>query len=124
ELTPISGSLPISMAKSRPSLSVFGRKVEMVSKSWSDLWDEEIEEEEEHERNLRERQTQNARTWSHESTADDTGIRRDGLSEPKSSSFVNIKSSFTPEAGTTTANDIDNDIVNDGFFFHDSTPKR
>lgn len=126
DLTPISGSLPISMAKSKPMpsmSSVFGRKNDMVSKSWSDLWDEEIEEEEEHEQELRERQAQNARTWSHDSTADDITVRREGLSEPKSSSFVNIKS-LNVEAVQTGVDDIDSDIVNDGFFFQDTTQKR
>lgn len=43
---PISGSLPISMGRPIPSMaSVFGaKKRELVSKSWSDLWDEDEEE--------------------------------------------------------------------------------
>jgi serine/threonine protein kinase len=124
-LTPISGSLPIAMAKPKNTLSmasVFGRKNDMVSKSWSDLWDEDIEEEE-HENDIKQRQTQNARTWSHESNNNDITIRREGLSEPKSSSFVNIKS-MSPEAGRTGVDDIDGDIVNDGFFFHDTNIQR
>jgi len=123
DLTPISGSLPISMVKPKPMpsmSSVFGRKNEMVSKSWSDLWDEEIEEEE---NEVKERQAQNARTYSHDSNADDVTVRREGLSE-KSSSFVNIKSSETPEVGQAEINDIDGDIVNDGFFFQDTTQPR
>jgi len=122
-LTPISGSLPITMSKPKPlpSLaSIFGKKNEVVSKSWSDLWDEDIEEEEEEaDKQLKARQMQNARTWSHESKHDeDDTIRRPPL-EPKSSSFVNIAK---PDV-VTAANDIDGDLVADGFFFHD-TPKE
>merc|ERR1711964_265539 len=115
-LTPISGSLPITMSKPKPlpSLaSIFGKKNEVVSKSWSDLWDEDIEEEEEEaDKQLKARQMQNARTWSHESEHDeDDTIRRPPL-EPKSSSFVNIAK---PDV-VTAANDIDGDLVADGFF--------
>jgi serine/threonine protein kinase len=43
---PISGSLPATAARPIPSLAmVFGKKGEFQSKSWSDLWDEEFEEE-------------------------------------------------------------------------------
>ncbi|EON61799.1 RAN protein kinase [Coniosporium apollinis CBS 100218] len=41
---PISGSLPVSSARPIPSMaSVLGKKRDFVSKSWSDLWDEEEE---------------------------------------------------------------------------------
>jgi serine/threonine protein kinase len=128
DLTPISGSLPIAMSKAKPvpSLSsVFGRKHEMVSKSWSDMWEEDVEEEA-HESELKERQANNARTWSHESntiTLEDPTIRREGLSEPKSLSFVNIKSLNT-EVAQAGKDDIDGDIMNDGFFFQDTTQTR
>jgi serine/threonine protein kinase len=124
-LTPISGSLPITMSKPRPvpsMSSVFGKKSEIASKSWSDIWDEDIEEEEEEaERQLKLRQMQNARTWSHESKSEDDTIRQGGPLEPKSLSFVNIPK-LNPEAGRNTA-DIDGDLVADGFFFHDE-PKQ
>jgi len=125
-LTPISGSLPITMSKPKPlpsMASIFGKKNDIVSKSWSDLWDEDIEEEEEEaEKQLKARQMQNARTWSHESKTEDDILRRGGPLEPKSSSSVNI-AKLNPEAGRATANDIDGDLVADGFFFHD-TPKE
>lgn len=125
-LTPISGSLPITMSKPKPlpsMASVFGKKNDIVSKSWSDLWDEDIEEEEEEaEKQIKARQVQNARTWSHESKSEDDKIRRGGPLEPKSSSFVNI-AKLNPETGRATANDIDGDLVADGFFFHDA-PKE
>ncbi|EDN90618.1 hypothetical protein SS1G_00018 [Sclerotinia sclerotiorum 1980 UF-70] len=65
-LTPISGSLPIAMAKPIPlpsMASVFGKKSDMVSKSWGDLWDEEMEEEEELDNQFKARQMANSRTW-------------------------------------------------------------
>lgn len=122
---PVSGSLPISMTKPMPMpsmSSVFGRKRDMVSKSWSDMWEEDIEEEEElaHEKELKQRQEQNARTWSHES--EDVIVGRMGLSEPKSSSFINIKPSGN-KVHKADVKDIDND-PNDGFFFQDNTMTR
>lgn len=123
-LTPISGSLPITMSKPKPlpSLaSIFGKKSEVVSKSWSDLWDEDIEEEAEEQ--LKARQMQNARTWSHESKSEEhVTLHQGGPLEPKSSSFVNT-TRLNPEAGRAPANDIDSDLVADGFFFHDA-PKE
>jgi len=120
-LTPISGSLPIAMSKPKPlpsMASVFGRKTEMVSKSWSDLWDEDVEEEEEEaEKELKARQMQNARTWSHESRSD--AIRGAVPSDLKADSFVHI-AEVDPEADRPAVNDIDGDIVADGFFFHDA----
>lgn len=117
----ISGSLPITMSKPKPlpsMASIFGKKNDVVSKSWSDLWDEDEEEEEEAEKQIKARQMANSRTWSHESkTEDDDTIVRAPL-EPKSSSLVNISQ---PTQATTS--DIDGDIVADGFFFHETPHK-
>lgn len=120
---PVSGSLPISMSKPRPlpsMSSVFGKKSDVVSKSWSDLWDEEIEEEEEEqaEKQLKARQMQNARTYSHESVSEDVTLRLGGPLEPLGDSFVNIGQS-NMEDSHTKVKDIDLDLVADGFFFHD-----
>jgi serine/threonine protein kinase len=127
-LTPISGSLPINMAMPRlqPSMSsVFGRKSDMVSKSWSDLWDEDIEEEEEEAERLKARQIQNARTYSHDSVKEenDDTIRQGGPLQQKSSSFVNISKLDTAVSPDQAVVDIDADLVADGFFFHD-TPQK
>ena len=126
-MTPISGSLPITMSKPKPlpsMASVFGRNKEPVSKSWSDLWDEEEEEEEEEEAEklLRARQLQNARSWSQESNHDDDTIRPGGPLQPKSSSSVNTPKPHA-ELSQIVGNDIDRDLVADGFFFHD-TPRK
>ena len=88
---PITGSLPSHMSKPIPAMSmVFGKKRDPVSKSWSDLYDEE-EEESENERTMKERRENNARSWSQESK-DNEVIRPRGLAEIKSSSFVNSRS--------------------------------
>jgi serine/threonine protein kinase len=123
-LTPISGSLPITMSKPKPAPSmstIFGRKSEM-SKSWSDLWDEEIEEEEEAAKQFKARQIQNSRTFSHKSKHEDDTIVTGGPLEPKSSSVVNI-SKLNTEDVRAAAIDIDGDLVADGFFFHDTPHK-
>ena len=62
---PISESLPATAARPIPAMSmVFGKtKPDQVSKSWSDLWDEE----EEIENELKTRHEQNSRTWSQDS---------------------------------------------------------
>ena len=122
---PVSGSLPITMSKPKPlpSLSsVFGKNRNVVSKSWSDLWDEDIEEEEQAEKQLKARQALNARTWSHESTRYDDTIRPSGPLEPKSSSSVNSVKS--PTTIPVVPNDVDEVFPSDGFFFHHDTPLK
>ncbi|EAW12557.1 putative serine/threonine protein kinase [Aspergillus clavatus NRRL 1] len=103
---PITGSLPGHATKPLPSLSmVFGRnKNEQISKSWSDLWDEE--EESEHEDiALHQRREQNSRSWSHESSGIDVPTPVGGLREPHSSSLLNVRSAV-PEAPVTKPVDI------------------
>lgn len=99
KVSPAAGSLPITMAKPMTlSMStVFGRKKDAVSKSWSDMWDEEEEEELEQQRESL--QALNSRTWSHESV---TGAKKDDGEKPEQ-----IKG------------DVDDDLVADGFFFHE-----
>lgn len=129
EKCPVSGSLPINMMTKpvpMPSMStVLGRKRDKVSKSWSDMWEEDVEEEEElaHEMQVKQRQEQNARTWSRDSKKDEDVTVRVGLSEPKGSSFINIMSAKGKQAGKPVKEDIDND-PNDGFFFQDRTNTR
>ena len=102
-LTPISGSLPVAMTKPKPlpsMSSLFGKKSDVMSKSWSDLWEEDVEEEEA--KQLQARKDQNARTYSQESLT----IRVDTLKAPA-----------TSEINEIPAGDVDADIVADGFFF-------
>ncbi|KAJ5104511.1 hypothetical protein NUU61_001858 [Penicillium alfredii] len=86
---PITGSLPSHASKPLPSLSmVFGKgSAEQISKSWSDLWEEEESENED--LTLHQRREQNSRTWSQESQ----GARpKTGLREPDSASLLNERS--------------------------------
>ncbi|KAG6042184.1 hypothetical protein E4U41_003930 [Claviceps citrina] len=101
-VSPAAGSLPITMAKPLTSSlsTVFGRRQDAVPKSWSDMWDEDEEEE----------QTKalgdlNCRTWSNESRP-----------EVKNSRSIDID----PASQVTIRGNMDDDFVADGFFFQDA----
>jgi serine/threonine protein kinase len=66
---PVGGSLPTNVAKPLPAMSlVFGKgKREQVSKSWSDLWDEDDDDFEIEDLTLQARRENNARSWSQDS---------------------------------------------------------
>lgn len=83
---PITGSLP-APSKQLPSLSsVFRGKHDPISKSWTDMWDEDEEDEfMEAEEALNKRREYNSRTWSQESDNVDATVRRSALSEIKTS---------------------------------------
>lgn len=100
KVSPTAGSLPISMAKpfTLSIASVFGRRKDAVSKSWSDMWEED-EEQEELEQQLQARQELNARTWSHES--------KHGVEETQP----------VPISQKADASDDDLVAADDGFFF-------
>ncbi|KAL8781041.1 MAG: hypothetical protein Q9213_006186 [Squamulea squamosa] len=89
---PISGSLP-NPSKPLPALSsVFCKKHDSISKSWTDMWDEDEEDEfVEAEETLKKRREYNSRTWSQESNNQDATVCRSALSEIKTSSIVNAK---------------------------------
>lgn len=120
---PMAGSLPITMSKPRniPSMAmVFGGK-ETVSKSWSDLWEEEEEEhqQEERARQLKALKKMNSRTWSQDSK-DDEDTPRQGLSPNIKLSALNAK----PQVPSIEdAIDMDGDLP-DGFFFQDVSPVK
>lgn len=99
---PITGSLPSHASKPLPSLSmVFGKnsKTDQISKSWSDLWDEEESENEDIA--LQQRREQNSRSWSQESQGTPVAGGLGGLREPDSASFLNERS-LTPGTRSTT----------------------
>lgn len=104
-VSPAAGSLPIAMAKplALSMSTVFGRRQDAVSKSWSDMWDED--EEEEQEEQVKALQELNSRTWSHESRPE---VKKADSQESVPVSQVTIKG------------DVDDDLVADGFFFQDS----
>ncbi|KAH9900635.1 putative serine/threonine protein kinase [Xylariomycetidae sp. FL2044] len=122
KLTPVAGSLPITMSKPRATLGamsmVFGRKNEAVSKSWSDMWEEDEEEEEELNRQFQALKDMNSRTWSQESTKGPTRTQQDQVSSIQTPASVNEKPEASP-VNDTISNDIDGDLVADGFFFHE-----
>ena len=64
--------VPSSLPARMTSLSsVFGKKHDAPAKSWSEIWDEDEEDEfNEHQAALEKRREQNGRTWSHESKRD------------------------------------------------------
>jgi serine/threonine protein kinase len=123
----MSGSLPISVSRPRnlSSLSyVFGgRRKDMVSKSWSDMWEEDIEEEEEERtRQLQTRKELNSRTWSHESNDHPLQGSGNGAAvEDTPSVDDTIRPSIQSEP---KHNDVDADLVPDGFFFHEPSPDK
>jgi hypothetical protein len=125
-VSPMAGSLPINMAKPRGASSmslVFGRGKEVVSKSWSDMWEEDVEqEEEERARQLETLKQLNSRTWSHESEAAQPGaelVAVDVAAGPDPTLAVVVPATASKE-GTT--DDIDGDLVADGFFFQEPLP--
>ncbi|KAK0711139.1 kinase-like domain-containing protein [Lasiosphaeris hirsuta] len=129
-VSPMAGSLPINMSKNRNQSAmsfVFGRK-DAVSKSWSDLWDEEIEEEEQG-RQLQALKEMNSRTWSQESKtaaspADDDDTPRLGLSPATKSTSVYVEHDIPSIDMALGTNNIDEDLTADGFFFHELPPVK
>lgn len=125
KVSPMAGSLPINMSKTRNQSAmslVFGRK-DAVSKSWSDLWDEEIEEEEQT-RQMQALKEMNSRTWSQESKpaaspADDDNTPRLGLSPATKSASMHVEHDIPSIDMTLGANNIDEDLTADGFFFQE-----
>ncbi|TPX10802.1 uncharacterized protein E0L32_008191 [Thyridium curvatum] len=127
KVSPMAGSLPITMSKPRNQSAmslVFGRK-DTVSKSWSDMWDEDVEEEE-RTKQLQDFKEMNSRTWSQDSKLDEDDTPRQGLSPAPEASAINIPKVEKPLIERAIANNIDDDLVADGFFFHDApeTPQK
>jgi serine/threonine protein kinase len=120
---PISGSLPISMARPIPSMAaVFGKKRDFVSKSWSDLWDEEEEENAEQSEELENDHLMPVRGRTQEWQEEDSGrdTPRVGLTEMKNPAIVNNSRNRTPEAARSRANtDVSEQT---GFVFEDDLP--
>lgn len=124
----VAGSLPITMSKARAQSAmslVFGRK-EAVSKSWSDLWDEEEEEQEN--REMLALKEMNSRTWSHESKSATTAVEDDntprlGLSPATKTTSV-LADHDIPSIDVAIGANIDEDLTADGFFFHDLPPPK
>ncbi|RJE18313.1 serine threonine protein kinase [Aspergillus sclerotialis] len=103
-------SLPNRMSKPLPSLSmVFGRNSEdNISKSWSDLWDEEESENEDLE--MQKRREQNSRSWSHESHNAEIPGPLTELQGPPSSSRVNSPQHRDPNVARMVSKSFDSDV--------------
>jgi hypothetical protein len=105
---------------------VFGRK-DTVSKSWSDLWDEEFEEEEEADTQLQALKEMNSRTWSHESTAapspaiDNDDTPRQGMSPATKSAVLVNDENKMPSMDEAS---LDQDLEADGLFFYEAPPAK
>lgn len=121
---PVSASLAIRSSKPLPALSsVFGKKDDSVSKSWTDLWDEDEEEFIEHEKALDQRREYNSRSWSIESKDSDPTLRRAPLSELKSSSATNSRTHSPRHEEVGNSLDGANDVNDSGHFvFEDIAP--
>lgn len=126
--SPTAGSLPIAMNKPRQTAMSWAlAHREPVSKSWSDLWDEDEEEANQ----LETLKELNSRTWSHESKTevnDNSGVDNDdtprqGLSPAAESASLHLEDE-SPSIAAAISNDIDEDLISDGFFFHDAPPAK
>jgi len=119
----------MSKTRNQSAMSlVFGRN-DGVSKSWSDLWDEEFEEEEEQAKQLQTLKEMNSRTWSHESTAapslaaDNDDTPRQGLSPAtKTATLVNDENKIPSIDGMFDHADEDSDM--DGLFLYEAPPAK
>jgi len=108
---------------------VFGRK-DAVSKSWSDLWDEEEEEEEEQARQLQALKEMNSRTWSHESTAtpslavDNDDTPRQGLSPVTKTATLTDEANKIPSIDAAFTHSVGEDPEMDGLFLYEAPPAK
>lgn len=122
-------SNPVKVPSSLPARiasfsSVFGNKKNSVSKSWSEIWDEDEEDEYiERKAALEKRREQNNRTWSQESKGDNLTRCRTGLSEIKDSTanarVQSVKREQEAEQRPTADGVSDHDV----FVFEEATPR-
>ncbi|POS85503.1 hypothetical protein EPUL_004754, partial [Erysiphe pulchra] len=106
---PQSSSLPTFL------LSKFGSN-DAISKSWSDLWEEEEQEQEEAENKIRDSHMKASGVWSNEGRTNERISSFDQSYHAENENF----SSHLSNAGDFQEKsiDIDSDLVADGFFFH------
>lgn len=124
---PMTGSLPVRPSKPLPTLSsIFGKKHESVSKSWTDIWDEDEEDEfVEAEEALEKRREHNSRTWSLESSNEDLTVRRSALSEIKTASGLSSRAhSPRHEQFTESLNDHEDFVFEDALGPHSTSTPR
>lgn len=113
--------VPSSMPSRMTSLSsVFGKKNSSVSKSWTDIYDEDEEDQFlKREDVVDKRREYNSRTWSQESKDNDPTLRRSGLSEIKDSS-ANARTQSPPQVKRVTTDAVSENGV---FMFEEAAPR-
>ncbi|KAJ2905599.1 hypothetical protein MKZ38_004893 [Zalerion maritima] len=118
----VAGSLPINMAKPKSVRSldaVFGRKDD-GPKSWSDMFDEDLEEEfSESQNKLNALKENNSRTFSHESKSDEVPVKN----EQHKHVATEQVDFFDMDDGTPIPTD-KNDTTDGVFNFEPPSPKR
>ena len=118
-------SIPVRVPSSLPSRmtslsSVFGKKNSSVSKSWTDIYDEDEEDEfKKREEVVDKRREYNSRTWSQESKDNDPIFRRSGLSEIKDIS-ANARTQSPQLVKRATADGVSDSDV---FIFEEAAPR-
>ena len=91
----VRASLPTRASRPIPTMSsIFGKK-DTVAKSWSEMFEEDVEESEREQAELEARRENNARTWSQDSHK--LPVPPGVLSESKSRSSSNARRSRTPK---------------------------
>ncbi|MCJ1467929.1 hypothetical protein MMC07_006554 [Pseudocyphellaria aurata] len=120
---------PVAVPSAKPERTVtplpamstaFGKRDASVSKSWTDIWDEDEQDLLEREEAIKRRRAYNDRSWSQESD-DRSRHRRTGLTELKNASAVNSRIESSNQHQQVPSMDGVNE--NDGFFFEDVAPK-
>lgn len=114
---PISGSLPANAARPFNSIaSVFGKKRDAISKSWSDLWDEE---EEEHAiAEIENHYTPFGSLRKEMESTSGVSTPRGGLAELKNPAIVNNSRSRSPKTNRAA----EHVSQQTGFIFEEHTP--
>ncbi|KAL8938431.1 MAG: hypothetical protein Q9216_003905 [Gyalolechia sp. 2 TL-2023] len=121
----ITGSLPMRSSKPLPALSsFFGKKHDSVSKSWTDMWDEDEEDDFiEAEEALNKRREHNNRTWSLESNNEDITVGRTALSEIKAPVMNSRHTSVQDKESPGVSNDHEDFVFEDAVAPQSTTPR-
>ena len=117
---PVPSSLPSRPSRMTSLSSVFGKKNSSNSKSWTDIYDEDEEDEFMRREEVDDKRREyNSRTWSQESKDNNSTLRRSGLSEIKDSS-ANARTKSHPQVKRATT-----DVVSDSdvFMFEEAPPR-
>ncbi|KAI4186555.1 MAG: hypothetical protein L6R41_003403 [Letrouitia leprolyta] len=119
------GSLPMRPSKPLPALSsFFGKKHDSVSKSWTDMWDEDEEDDfVEAKEALSKRREHNNRTWSFESNNEDLTVGRTALSEVKETAMNSKHNSVQDEQSPSAFNDHEDFVFEDAVAPQSTTPR-